>query len=95
MDRTDFYACVKESVGNYLPMGFRQMPVLIRETEQGGQKTARMTLQGAGSMPVISLEKYLKSVEQGEQLEQTMIRIGVDYAKHLARERRASRSCQR
>lgn len=95
MKRLDFYERVKDSVRNYLPMGFRQMPVLIHETEQAGQKTALMTLQGNGRMPVMSLEKYLKSVEQGERPEQTMIRIGVDYTKHLSRERKASRVCQR
>lgn len=95
MKRFDFYERVRDSVRNYLPMGFRQMPVLIYETDQAGQKTAQMTLQGNGRMPVMSLEKYLKSVEQGERLEQTMIRIGVDYTKHLSRERKASRACQR
>lgn len=71
------------------------MPVLIHELEQGGQKTALMTLQANRRMPVMSLEKYLKNMEQGEQPEQTMIRIGVDYTKHLSRERKASRAYQR
>ena len=95
MNRADFYSNVKDSVRNYLPMGFKQMPVLIHELEQAGQKTALMTLQGNGRMPVMSLEKYLKNMEQGEKPEQTMIRIGVDYTKHLSRERKASRACQR
>lgn len=95
MNRADFYESVKDSVRNYLPMGFRQLPVVIRETEQGGQKTALMTLQGAGRMPVMSLERYLKSVEQGERPEQAVIRIGVDYTKHLSRERKTGRTCQR
>lgn len=95
MNRLDFYERVRDSVRNYLPMGFRQMPVLIHETEQAGQTTALMTLQGSRKMPVMSLEKYLKNMEQGEKPEQTMIRIGVDYTKHLSRERKTSRACQR
>lgn len=95
MRRAEFYKCVKDSVRNYLPFGFRQMPVLIQEYEQAGQKTALMTLQGNGRMPMLSLERYLQSVEQGEKPEQTMIRIGVDYSKHLAKEHKASRTCQR
>lgn len=95
MNRSDFYESVKDSVKDYLPVGFKQMPVLIHELEQGGQKTALMTLQANRRMPVMSLEKYLKNMEQGERLEQTMIRIGVDYTKHLARERKMSRACQR
>lgn len=46
-------------------------------------------------MPVMSLERYLKSVEQGECPEQAVIRIGVDYTKHLSRERKTGRTCQR
>lgn len=95
MNRLDFYERVRDSVRNYLPMGFRQMPVLIHETEKAGQTTALMTLQGNRKMPVMSLEKYLESMEQGEKPEQALIRIGVDYTKHLARERKVSRTCQR
>ena len=95
MNRVDFYSNVKDSVRNYLPLGFKQFPVLIHEINHAGQKTALMTLQGERRMPVMSLERYLQSMEQGEKPEQTMIRIGVDYTKHLSRERKASRACQR
>lgn len=95
MNRLDFYASVKDTVRNYLPLGFKQFPVLIQEINHAGQKTALMTLQSERRMPVMSLERYLKSMEQGERPEQTMIRIGVDYTKHLSRERKASRACQR
>lgn len=95
MNRLEFYASVKDSVRNYLPLRFKQFPVLIHEMDYAGQKTALMTLQCERRMPVISLERYLKSIEQGEPPEQTMIRIGVDYTKHLARERKTSRACQR
>lgn len=93
MNRLEFYASVKNTVRNYLPLGFKQFPVLIHEMDYAGQKTALMTLQGEKRMPVMSLERYLKSVEHGEQPEQIMIRIGVDYTKHLSRERKASRAC--
>ncbi len=95
MNRSDFYESVKDSVRNYLPLGFKQFPVLIQEFNHAGQKTALMTLKGEKRMPVMSLEKYLKNMEQGERPEQTMIRIGVDYTKHLSRERKASRAYQR
>ena len=95
MNRLEFYASVKNTVRNYLPLGFKQFPVLIHEMDYAGQKTALMTLQGEKRMPVMSLERYLKSVEHGEQPEQIMIRIGVDYTKHLSRERKASHACQR
>lgn len=95
MNRSDFYASVKDSVRNYLPLGFKQFPVRIYELNLSGQRTALMTLQGERRMPVMSLERYLKSMERGEQPEQTMIRIGVDYTKHLSRERKASRARQR
>ena len=94
MDRRKFYEYVRSSVRNYLPMGFQKMPVLIYETELSGQKTALFTLKNEKAMPVMSLERYLQSVEQGENIEQTMIRIGVDYTKHLSRERKMSRTCQ-
>ncbi len=95
MNRVDFYSNVKDSVRNYLPLGFKQFPVLIHEINHAGQKTALMTLQGERRMPVMSLEKYPKNMEQGEKPEQTMIRIGVDYTKHLSRERKTSRAYQR
>lgn len=93
MNRADFYQSVRDTVGNYLPLGFQKMSVLIHETEQAGQKTAFLTLEGRQAMPVMSLERYLRSVEQGERPEQTMIRIGVDYTKHLVRERKKSQIC--
>lgn len=95
MNRADFYQSVRGTVGNYLPLGFQKMPVLIHETEQAGQKTALLTLESGRAMPVMSLEGYLRSVEQGERPEQTMIRIGVDYTKHLVRERKKSQAYQR
>ena len=95
MERAEFYERVKDSVGNYLPMGFKQMPVLICETGQPGRETALMTLKSGKRMPVMSLEKYLKSVEQGERTEQAVIRIGVDYSRHLSKERGEDRTCQR
>lgn len=95
VERLEFYSNVKDTVRNYLPLGFKQFPVLIQEIDHAGQKTALMTLQGEKRMPVMSLEQYLKSMEQGEKPEQTMIRIGVDYTKHLSRERKASRAYQR
>ena len=50
MNRVDFYSNVKDSVRNYLPLGFKQFPVLIHEINHAGQKTALMTLQGERRM---------------------------------------------
>lgn len=95
MERFEFYECVRRSVRNFLPIGFQKLPILIHETELAGQKTALFTLKSEKDMPILSLERYLKSIEAGEQPEQVMIRIGVDYTKHLSKEQKVSRACQR
>lgn len=94
MNREEFYQTIKKSVGKYLPLGFQKMPVQIYETDQAGQKSALLTLEAGRSMPVMSLERYLKSMECGQPPEQTMIQIGIDYAKRLMRERKKSQACR-
>lgn len=95
MNRADFYSNVKDSVRNYLPLGFKQFPVLIHETELAGQKTVLFTLENERTMPVLSLERYFKKIEAGENPEQMVMQLAVDYARQLFRERKTSRTCQR
>ena len=95
MERAEFYECVRSSVRHYLPLGFQKLPVLIHETELAGQKTALFTLKNERAMPVLSLERYCKKIEAGENPEQMVMQLAVDYAKQLFRERKTSRICQR
>lgn len=68
MNRAEFYQMIGTGIGRYLPMGYQEYQVHIKEAEISGEKNALLVMgkEGIKNMPVMSLETYLDRVKGGE-----------------------------
>ena len=83
MNRAEFYQMIGTGIRRYLPMGYQEYQVHIKEAEISGEKNALLVMEKEGikNMPVMSLETYLDRVRGGEDEKAVLIDIAVDYAK--------------
>ena len=67
MNRIEFYQMIGTGIRRYLPMGYQEYQVHIKEAEISEKKNALLVLEkeGVKNMPVMSLEPYLDRVEAG------------------------------
>ena len=83
MNREKFYQMIGTGIRRYLPMGYQEYQVHIKEAEISGEK------KGMKHMPVMSLETYLDRVKGGEDEKAVLIDIAVDYARMVSIQRRS------
>jgi len=83
MNRIEFYQMIGTGIRRYLPMGYQEYQVHIKEAEISEKKNALLVLEkeGVKNMPVMSLEPYLDRVEAGMDEDVALVDIAVDYAK--------------
>ena len=86
MNRAEFYQMTGTGILRYLPMGYQEYQVHIKETEISGEKNALLVMEKEGikNMPVMSLETYLDRVKGGEDEKAVLIDIAVDYARMVS-----------
>ena len=86
MNRAEFYQMIGTGILRYLPMGYQEYQVHIKETEISGEKNALLVIEKEGikNMPVMSLETYLDRVKGGEDEKAVLIDIAVDYARMVS-----------
>lgn len=91
MNRVEFYQMIGTGIRKYLPMGYQEYQVHIKEAEISGEKNALLIMEKEGikNMPVMSLETYLDRVERSEDEKAVLIDIAVDYAKMVSMQRRS------
>ena len=69
MNRIEFYQMIGTGIRRYLPMGYQEYQVHIKEAEISEKKNALLVLEkeGVKNMPVMSLEPdvYKRQVEEG------------------------------
>ena len=82
MNRIEFFQRIGTGIRKYLPFGYREYTIHIKEVEISGQKYALLILEkeGVRNMPVMNLEPYLDRIGQGSD-ESVLIDIAVDYVK--------------
>ena len=82
MNRIEFFQKIGTGIRKYLPFGYREYAIHIKEVEFSGQKYALLILEKEGirNMPVMNLEPYLDRIGQGSD-ESVLIDIAVDYVK--------------
>ena len=86
MNREKLYQTIGAGIRRYLPMGYQEYQVHIKEAEISGEKNALLVMEKEGMkhMPVMSLETYLDRVEGGEDEKAVLIDIAVDYARMVS-----------
>ena len=86
MNRAEFYQMIGTGILRYLPMGYQEYQVHIKETEISGEKNALLVMEKEGikNMPVMSLETYMDRVKGGEDEKAVLIDIAVDYARMVS-----------
>lgn len=91
MNRIEFYQMVGTGIRRYLPMGYQEYQVHIKEAEISGKKNALLILEkeGVKNMPVMSLEPYLDGMEAGMDEKAVLIEIAVDYARIVSIQRKS------
>lgn len=91
MNRIEFYQMIGTGIRRYLPMGYQDYQVHIKEAEISEKKNALLVLEkeGVTNMPVMSLEPYLDRVEAGMDEDVALVDIAVDYAKMVSIQHRS------
>lgn len=91
MNRIEFYQMIGTGIRKYLPMGYQEYQVHIKEAEIREKKNALLVLEKEGikNMPAMSLEPYLARVQAGADERAVLIDITVDYAKMVSIQRRS------
>ena len=91
MNREKFYQMIGTGIRRYLPMGYQEYQVHIKEAEISGEKKALLVMEKEGMkhMPVMSLETYLDRMKGGEVEKAVLIDIAVDYARMVSIQRRS------
>lgn len=91
MNRIKFYQMIGTGIRRYLPMGYQEYQVHIKEAEISEKKYALLVLEkeGVKNMPVMSLETYLDRIEAGRDEKAVLIDIAVDYIKMVSIQRQS------
>lgn len=86
MNKLEFYQKIGTEIRKYLPFGYQEYSIHIKEMEISERKYALLILEkeGVKNMPVMSLEPYLDRVENGGDETAVLIDIAVDYVKMVS-----------
>ena len=91
MNRAEFYQMIGTGIRKYLPMGYQEYQVHIKEAEISREKNHLLLMEKEGikNMPLMHLETYLHRVKGGEDEKAVLINIAVDYARMVSIQRRS------
>lgn len=86
MNRLEFFQKIGTGLRKYLPLGYQEYAVHIKEIEISERKYALLILEKEGikNMPIMSLEPYLDRIAESGDERIVLSDIAVDYVKMVS-----------
>lgn len=85
MNRIVFYDLVAKSIDRYLPEKYKKMPMMIKEEEILGVKTAFLAVKDKNGdyIAPLNMEPYLRKMQDGTWIQQVIKEMAEDYVKQI------------